>query len=72
MPRKLRSKLKKNEFYCVFCRRKIKLNSDEICLENDKRGRPRIRSKCNQCDYKVFKYIKFKDVDKVEKTYGWC
>ena len=71
--RKLKKRLKRNEFYCVSCQAKrIIRSAGDICLDEDKNCRPRLYSECTTCGNGLFKYIKFKDIDTLEKKYGWC
>lgn len=50
-------KLKKNEFYCVSCRKRKTAKISDIKLQYDKKGKPRHIAKCAGCEGKLYKYI---------------
>jgi hypothetical protein len=76
MPNKLKKKLKKNEFYCVQCRRRKACKKDDICfkdIKNKKRGYvPALKCKCNACGGKLYKFIKESAARKASKDYNYC
>ena len=65
-PTPLKSKLKKNEFYCVYCRGRVRASPDDICVKkirNKKLGSvPALKSYCHKCDTSLTKFIKQSDV----------
>ena len=72
MPAKLKSKLKQTEFYCVQGpRRRIKVDPEDIYLNEDRNGRVRLMGKSPNCPWNLYKYVKEKDVKKLEKKYDW-
>lgn len=74
---KLRSKLKQQEFYCVKCRNRVKINADDICvttLKNKKvkGGVPTLIGSCAKCDTDMYKFIKRADKARLTKKFGRC
>jgi len=53
----LKSKLKKNEFYCVACRGRAKAEGVKQTKARVT-GQPMLKGHCNKCDNKVAKFIK--------------
>jgi hypothetical protein len=72
MPNKLRSRLKQTEFYCVSCRKRIKMKKDDICVKILKNGTPALVSYCSKCNVNLTKFIKDDSVKKMEYKYGKC
>lgn len=70
MPRKLQKKLKQTEFYCVECRKRVKVPTEDIQVSIDKQGRPRLEG-MDKYNHKLFKYIKFSHEDKLGKKFGY-
>jgi hypothetical protein len=71
--RKLKSKLKINEFYCVSCRKRVSIkHNDEIFLQESKNGRLRLVSNCSGCEHKLFKFVKESSLNTLEKKFHWC
>jgi predicted SprT family Zn-dependent metalloprotease len=58
-PKPLKSRLKKNEFYCLSCRKKV--TGDDIKerkVKNSKRGSvPMLKAYCHKCDGKLSKIV---------------
>jgi hypothetical protein len=53
----LKSKLKKNEFYCVAC--KCRAKADEVkSAKARKTGQPMLKGYCSKCESKVAKFVK--------------
>lgn len=76
MPNKLRKKLKQTEFYCVACRKRVKVHPDDICVEVFKNkkiegGVPALRSVC-KCGVNLTKFIKHRDEYRMSNKYGDC
>ena len=68
--------LSETEFFCVKCRKTIKLSSSDICVKVYKNARfvngsPALVGEC-KCGTKVTKFIRHDDKDKLEKKYGKC
>jgi len=65
-----------NEFYCVKCRKIVKIGADDICLtylKNKKIGKvPALRSECRKCDTNLTKFVKHASAKKLEEKYGKC
>lgn len=59
-PRSLKSKLKKDEFYCLKCRARVKGdNIKQKNVRNYKRGTvPMLKGVCHKCESKVNKIVK--------------
>lgn len=59
-PRSLKTKLRKDEFYCVKCRARRKGNDvDYVYVKNYKRGKvPMMSGYCPKCETKVNKFVK--------------
>jgi len=72
MPRPLVKKLKRNEFYCICCRRRVRAKPADIYIEQDRVGRHRMRSlhgsSSDGCE--LYKYVKEKDVKMLKKKYN--
>ena len=68
--------MKVNEFYCVKCRKIVKLNNSDICVEtikNKKIGNmPALKSNCKKCDTNLTKFVKVSDKDKLVKKFNKC
>lgn len=58
-PRKLKSKLRKNEFYCVDprCRGRVAVPAKDIKIQKDRRGRQRMVANHPQTGVKLYKYV---------------
>ena len=80
MPRckKLKTKLKQNQFYCVSCCDRKTIHSDDMCVQEFKNKRaslgytPALRSSCHTCRTPLTKFIKYSDVDRMVNKYGYC
>jgi hypothetical protein len=74
MPKPLKTKLKQQEFYCVKCRKRVKIASDDMgvsVFKNEKTGMkvPSLVGNC-KCDTTVIKFIKHDDQDRFTQKYG--
>lgn len=77
MPAKLKSKLKKEEFYCVSCRGRVKADDGTLCVEiynNRRTGRqvPALRGSCSKCRTNLTKFIKTSDTAARIAEYSRC
>jgi|UniRef100_A0A6C0CZL1 hypothetical protein len=77
MPAKLQKKLKEQEFYCVSCRKRVKIEHDDICVDVIKNkkvrgGIPALRGICQKCDANVIKFIKVDKKAQMVDKYGRC
>lgn len=61
-------KLKENEFYCLPQKKVIEIESNMITFEFDRNGRPRLIAQCGE--NKLYKYIKFSDVEYLSQKYN--
>lgn len=72
------TKLKRNQFYCVVCRKKVAVSPNTMCVKEYKNHRakngytPALKSYCNKCNTPLTKFIKYKDVDRLTSRYGTC
>ena len=68
--------MRENEFYCVKCRKVVKVPKDDICLtfiKNKKIGKiPALKGECAKCDTNLTKFVKVDDAEKLENKYGKC
>ena len=73
-PKPLKTKLKKNEMYCVKCRSRVKCNPEDICVEkirNRKVGYvPALKCYCNKCDTSLTRFIKRSAEKEAKRCYG--
>ena len=73
-PKPLKSKLKKNEFYCVSCRGRVSVDKDDIrvkMIKNKKVGSiPALKGQCGKCDTNLTKFIKRSAAAKAKSEYG--
>lgn len=63
-PKPLKTKLRKNEFYCVACRKRVRVAADDVdeVTVYNKRVHHRIpmeKSSCPKCDVTVNKFVKW-------------
>jgi len=77
MPSKLTTKLKQEEFYCVSCRGRVKVEGGDICVKiynNSKTGRstPALRGRCSKCGTNLTKFIKTTSTSAMLSKYGVC
>ena len=76
--KKLNTKLKQNEFYCVKCCARKTAKTEDICVKkyiNDKSSvgyKPALKAYCSKCETPLTKWIKHKDVDRLVDKYGDC
>ena len=70
--------LKQNEFYCVSCRKAVRVSNEDMCVKEFKNKRaktgktPALVGTCNKCSHKVVKFIKRDDVKKLKAKVGTC
>ena len=68
--------MKTNEFYCVKCRKIVKVTGENICLKyfnNKKIGKvPALRAVCKKCDTNLTKFVKHSLAKNLEERYGKC
>ena len=75
MPNPLKTKLKQQEFYCVKCRKRVKIDSDDMGVDIFKNGQtgmkvPALVGECKLCNTTVVKFIKHDDQDRFTQKYG--
>lgn len=67
--------MSQNQFYCVSCRKRVKCDANDMCLDllkNKKRGEvPALRCVCS-CGTNLIKFVKLDDVEKLADKYGMC
>lgn len=77
-PKPLKKKLKQNEFYCVKCRGRSRVSSDEICfrdIKNKKRRNnkvPMLQSECHKCGTGLNKIVKNSKAGDMRRKFGRC
>ena len=72
MPKKLRTKLKENEFYCVKARKRCTVKPENICVTTWKNGVNALLGESEKYDCKVTKIVKESKVPQLVKKYGEC
>jgi hypothetical protein len=76
MPRKLKTKLRENEFYCVSCRARKNSDSGSICVKvynNSRSGpTPTLKGQCSVCGTNLTKFIKRDSTERMVRKYGEC
>ena len=60
--------MKKNEFYCVSCMKKVTVHPDDITVTKLRTGTPRMKG-YDKYGHKVSKFIKEQDYAKLKKQY---
>lgn len=64
--------MKTNEFYCVASRKKILIDSDNICVVKLKNGRHALKAYCKKYNYYLIKFIKDDSVSSMKSKFGKC
>ena len=68
--------MKVNEFYCVKCRKIVKLKNDDICVKSIKNKKigsiPALKGYCQKCDVNLTKFVKRSDEEKLVKKFNKC
>lgn len=68
--------LKRNEFYCVKCRKRMTCKNEDMCVKiykNKKTGEtPALRGVCSKCGTNLTKFVKRDDVGHLIEKYGKC
>lgn len=64
------TKLRQNEFYCVSCRKKVRIPSDEITLEYDIARKPRLTAYCHRCETALYKYVRHAQADRLARKFN--
>ena len=77
MPSKLKKPLKENEFYCVSCRARVYMNSEDMCVKIYKNSRtglntPTLKAYCFECNTNLTKFIKHDSTADMVSKYGKC
>ena len=76
--KKLKTKLRTNQFYCVKCCTRITPKENDICVKKYKNDRsrdgyiPALKSYCSKCDTPLTKWIKYDDFNHLVDKYGTC
>ncbi len=76
--KKLKTKLKQNQFYCVVCCTRKTVSAINMCVKEYKNHRakhgytPTLKSHCNTCGTPLTKFIKYNDTDRLTDKYGSC
>jgi hypothetical protein len=73
-PNPLRTKLKENEFYCVGCRARVKVDPEDIRFKDyssSKRMKiPMIKGQCGSCNANVNKIVANSVAGNMRRKYG--
>jgi hypothetical protein len=64
--------MKPNEFYCVALKKRVTLDTDDICVVKLKNGRYALKGYCREVDYHLTKFISNDDVCKMQTKFGKC
>ncbi len=68
--------MKQNQFYCVKCRKKVTVPTNDIChvnLKSRKRKKiPALVGYCKKCECDLYKFVKVKQSSRLNKKYGRC
>ena len=64
--------MKTNEFYCVACRKRVTIGSNDICVSKLKNGRYALKAYCGKCDCHLTKFISNDSVSKMKSKFGKC
>lgn len=70
--------MREQEFYCVKCRDKVSLPTEDICVKYIKNKRatggkvPVLAGKCKYCKINTLKFIPRDMAVKAERKYGKC
>jgi len=64
--------MKANEFYCVGLKKKVTLDTNDICVVILKNGRYALKGYCNQVGYHLIKFISNDSVSKMQEKFGKC
>ena len=75
MPKPLKTKLNQKEFYCVKCRIRVEIASDDMGVSVFKNGKtgmkvPALVGHCKWCETTVIKFIKHDHQDRLTQKYG--
>lgn len=75
-PKPMKRKLHQNEFYCVSCRKAVKIPASDICFRNvnsSKRGKiPMLTGYCSKCDCNLNKFVSNKKATNMKNKYKKC
>lgn len=73
-PMPLKTKLKQNEFYCVMCRCRVALNSDDIRFKDahssKRKNIPMLKGHCAKCGCCVNKFVPNNFAGDMRRKYG--
>ena len=69
-------KMKKRQFYCVLCQRKVTSSKDDMYVKVYKNKKsyygetPALKSKCKRCDTNLTKWISYDNEEKYIDEFG--
>ena len=67
-------KLKQQQFYCVYCGKRVTKDKDDIKLKIAKSSKrpkiPMLKSKCDKCNTRLNKFVKMRDIKSLSNKYG--
>ena len=72
------NRMTERQFYCVKCRKRVTLSTDDICFKNIKNSKmiggnvPALVGKCRECNTNLTKFIKHDSAVTMKDKYGTC
>lgn len=64
--------MKTNEFYCVALRKRVTLDTDDICVVKLKNGRHALKGYCGEIGSYLIKFISNDSLSKMQSKFGKC
>ena len=64
--------MKANEFYCVALKKRVTLDTDDICVVKLKNGRYALKGYCHEVRSNLIKFISNDSVCKMQEKFGKC
>jgi hypothetical protein len=64
--------MKANEFYCVALKKRVTLDTDDICVVKLKNGRYALKGYCHEVGSNLIKFISNDSVCKMQEKFGKC
>ncbi len=64
--------MKANEFYCVALKKRVTLDTDDICVVKLKNGRYALEGYCHEVESNLIKFISNDSVCKMQEKFGKC
>jgi len=64
--------MKVNQFYCVALRKKVTLDSEDICVSKLKNGRYALKGYCDEAKCNLVKFISSDSIEDMKHRFGNC